>query len=713
METGKVKFFNPEKGFGFISRNRDNDLFVHITALSKGVTLLAEGQEVGFDVVKKKDGRLQAANVSMVGPTLTSAVPANANPKQTTAPAHTTESNIKSPYDFNERNPDKSKKSEPKQFHDLLNDANYDIAFDIKWTTLTPTAANPCTAPQDVPDNAFNEIQDGYKGYNKRWLMIGNRLAISPFTVKSAIANGFSNLLGSCYRVMPEDRIERHKNDLKQGQYPYTGAYKRYRVARSNMSKPGIIKSITDLPNGDKKVGVILVKEYYFNGELREQFEKEQAVHVEFDINANNNRKNKPPVVKLADPPGKNVITVKYYGKYCDGMNASKNHNKHTHRFYTEEKDEKGVEKETSGIIKAVNFKTEKKLQDIVHIGGKDPNDRPIPLWYENLETMKEKDFIYYEEFNGCVTNIGKCFQFKALFLHKDTVPEGQEACDKLDKLCPRCNMFGMTVKGKNEDSPQGFRGRFKAVTLVSNKRLKLTPGEKCSVPVFKDGNFVTESVDITAYVDEKNKTVCRQYLLPIQGQPKPNKRDIHAYYNNKTGKIEGAKYYLHAMLDIEKLESETNGKQDLNDRYSHQLRNFSEVVLPEEQFSGTVGAENCTSDEIAALLILLHSPIAKHGFKIGLGKAFGMGSVESRINKVWIRKKGTYEKWVHIEGLTELDNNELPEKLKEHNNVIDIVKKVDDLKKVINCMAGMEDRKLAYPPPGGRYWTDFNNRKL
>lgn len=61
--TGKVKFFNAEKGFGFITTVEGKDIFVHYTAIqSNGFRSLEEGQMVHFDVVEGDRG-LQAANV--------------------------------------------------------------------------------------------------------------------------------------------------------------------------------------------------------------------------------------------------------------------------------------------------------------------------------------------------------------------------------------------------------------------------------------------------------------------------------------------------------------------------------------------------------------------------------------------------------------------------------------------------------------------------
>lgn len=64
MMTGKVKWFNAEKGFGFIEREDGDDVFVHFLAIqSEGFKTLEEGQDVEFEIVEGERGP-QAANVS-------------------------------------------------------------------------------------------------------------------------------------------------------------------------------------------------------------------------------------------------------------------------------------------------------------------------------------------------------------------------------------------------------------------------------------------------------------------------------------------------------------------------------------------------------------------------------------------------------------------------------------------------------------------------
>ena len=63
MEKGKVKWFNGEKGFGFIEREGGDDVFVHFSAIQgEGYKTLEEGQEVTFDVEQGQRGP-QASNV--------------------------------------------------------------------------------------------------------------------------------------------------------------------------------------------------------------------------------------------------------------------------------------------------------------------------------------------------------------------------------------------------------------------------------------------------------------------------------------------------------------------------------------------------------------------------------------------------------------------------------------------------------------------------
>ena len=64
--TGKVKWFDENKGFGFIERQGGNDVFVHFSAIkTPGFKTLADGQEVEFEVEQGQKGP-QAVNVTII-----------------------------------------------------------------------------------------------------------------------------------------------------------------------------------------------------------------------------------------------------------------------------------------------------------------------------------------------------------------------------------------------------------------------------------------------------------------------------------------------------------------------------------------------------------------------------------------------------------------------------------------------------------------------
>ena len=67
MANGTVKWFNSTKGFGFIEpESGGKDVFVHISAVERaGLTGLADGQKITFDVEAGRDGRESASNIAL------------------------------------------------------------------------------------------------------------------------------------------------------------------------------------------------------------------------------------------------------------------------------------------------------------------------------------------------------------------------------------------------------------------------------------------------------------------------------------------------------------------------------------------------------------------------------------------------------------------------------------------------------------------------
>ena len=67
VATGKVRFFDAEKGFGFIAKEDGGDVYVHVSALPEGLTALKPGQRVEFGIIDGRRGE-QALSVTVLDP---------------------------------------------------------------------------------------------------------------------------------------------------------------------------------------------------------------------------------------------------------------------------------------------------------------------------------------------------------------------------------------------------------------------------------------------------------------------------------------------------------------------------------------------------------------------------------------------------------------------------------------------------------------------
>ena len=425
------------------------------------------------------------------------------------------------PYAFVKR-PKPTKKA-PDALHDALQKDRFDIAFDITWTTLTATALNP-SIDEGAPESSPPESSQGeYAGYNKRWLMTEDgRLTISPFTVKSAIANGVANLLGGCYRVI--SKVEGHPDPskIKEGNYYYTGKYKRYRVAR-DMSKPAIVKSIEDdviEKNGKqkkiKKVVLKPVKEFLLENDPPNCL---TPISKQAYYGKSRRIRHKNILYSLREingtAPNDNEIEIICYGQYKFGMNAELVFGSldkyYSYRFYKFLPDSP-----ITAEIDSINFEKSGILETKVYMGNY-KNSNSGKIWYDNLTSLKKGDWIYYQHFkNNKVESIGQNFQFKALFCHEDTVPEGYEACHELGHLCPRCRLFGMTGETElksPEPAVKSLKGRFKSAALVSDIQLK-EESDHMTIP-FQEGNTEkNKEVEIAIWQDQ-NGRICRSSPFP------------------------------------------------------------------------------------------------------------------------------------------------------------------------------------------------------
>ena len=82
MPTGKVRFYDADKGFGFISEDSGADVFLHANALPEGVTTLKKGMRVEFGIVEGRKGA-QALSVKLLDPVQSVAANMSARERKT------------------------------------------------------------------------------------------------------------------------------------------------------------------------------------------------------------------------------------------------------------------------------------------------------------------------------------------------------------------------------------------------------------------------------------------------------------------------------------------------------------------------------------------------------------------------------------------------------------------------------------------------------
>ncbi len=454
------------------------------------------------------------------------------------------------PYTFIQRK--KPEKEMMSQWHDRLDNDHFDIAFEINWTTLTATALNPCRDEREgspFSNQTKDEYQrkNEYQGYDKRWLMVqGNRPAISPFTVKSAIANGFANIMGSCYRG--NTSIIGHPENVKKGTYYQGGKFKRYRVDKSD-SQPGILAA--DVIHGVSDPGKSTIKIERIQKECLYLGDSTFIKGSTYYAQVKDRGKHFGTISKCPrEASGRKKpeeVEVIYYGRYRFGMNLELKQGdlgkKYRHRFY--QKQIPPFPTNITADIHSLHFQSSKKMKENVYMGnfqplnGDDPRDsRKIKIWFDDLSQLKKGDWVYYHQFkkNGNVDSIGRNFLFKALFAHEDTIPKGFETCNDLACLCPRCRLFGMTVdessfSGRKADTPKALKGRFKSDVLIHDNGLKekiLTERVPKEEKKDRNANQKTEFklVKMKQWFSQgKEDPVFCQFLMPLLAEPKNNKR--------------------------------------------------------------------------------------------------------------------------------------------------------------------------------------------
>ena len=318
---------------------------------------------------------------------------------------------------------------------------------------------------------------------------------------------------------------------------------------------------------------------------------------------------------------------------------------------------------------------------------------------------------------NGFSNLMGSCYRLVDGGTAQKAIKQQFLPCSDIENLCPRCSMFGMANSKLASGAAVGFKGRFRSSVLLGESII----GERttrATIPVEEKGDIKNIGVEVKEWSAINGRLLGCQVLMPIQEAPKPDKRDVDGYFDKKTGELKGAKLYRHAKGQIADLEglrqfiSKINGRTDKKKgsfAYVHRLRNYAQVCETGLEFKGTLGVENANVEEAAALLLVLEHSIANHGFKIGLGKSFGLGSLRSRIRKIWIRRPADY-RWTRFDmdqpaGQDRSALDLIALHLPEVRHGIDDLIKVQAVENRLNTMEGMDKISMEYPADLKTYW--------
>ena len=344
---------------------------------------------------------------------------------------------------------------------------------------------------------------------------------------------------------------------------------------------------------------------------------------------------------------------------------------------------------------------------------------------------------------NGFANLMGSCYRIADRIeasetsqrtYHGDdgTIPKGYEACSDVKRLCPRCKLFGMVGNNHWLESKKGLmalKGRFKSSALLSDIPLVQQESSKY-IPFFespKKNNL--RKVELIEYKskENRNKTVCKQMLLPFLAEPKSSNKLADGYFDTNQER-KGIKQYVivpHRFDNLKALDDFIrilDGKREIkfkngrqNFKESHRLRSYALICDSRICFKGTVGIENASQDEIAAMFVLLHTDLGYHAFQLGLGKALGMGAVISGIDRVWIRKRDDYIWECHTvcdeigKEKRERDQASALKPVMDNLGITKVVERFAIVSKAIREQMTLQENEIStYPKFGKNYWNSL-----
>lgn len=576
MANGAIKWFNAEKGYGFIKAD-DKELFFHINeVIGLGDTDLTPGRAVEFDEAQGKKG-IEARQVRAVGaPIPTSPNLPRSQPSAPSAQNSPRRNEFLNPYNFvryfgfpnvsdHEDKPD-----DPPEVKLLGHCAPppHD-----RWVGLSGRITCNLKAVTPIFVSDSEEVSGGeHKTY--RFFKFNGAPAIPASSLRGMVRAVFEAVTNSCYSVFDEE-----------SRLPYRD------VGLAPKLHPGIVRQ---LPSGKQPGRIALCEEArvgaYSGGKrtviLDSMWKMDDPAFAIITTSRSHDRyaveiaRTREELGSDGDiKQGRLKITGEgnIDRKYCERF------------FYNEESDQSrwvafSPEREKDyNIILAQqyeieDFKTRHQhrrltLGDMVYVELND--DRKS---VRNIAAVRVPRLLYR-------ASIGSLLPQKTSVLHHCTDPE---------TLCPACRTFGWVRGERDEEGAYASRVRFSHARLVTPKPM----------------NSMT-----LAILGEPKPTTTRFYLVPADGKPSQGRNDASAGYDGNN-RLRGRKFYRHHPLNER---STTPPQRDQN-------RTIDDPQDKDAEFQFTVNFENLAPVELGALLWSLE--IGGKGYhRLGYGKPLGLGS--------------------------------------------------------------------------------------
>ena len=661
MAEGRIKWFNQQKGFGFIERQTDDDLFVHINQW-RGPGKPQDGQRVTFSEGTDPKGRPEAQNVR----------PVMVTGKKTKHPPRPEGYRFLNPYNFVRPLSRPGENKEP--LLDRCPPPPHDRYVGLSGRiTCEMTAVTPLFTADSESVN-----KDENDHVTLRFFQVDGRPAIPGSSLRGAIRSVFEAATNSCFGVFDGRRrlsyhLEAHKapqlvparvekedgkwhlrlltgtTSLQVGRIPHGRQYAAWLHAFWPVEASGTLNKRHNLNSRERDFQRRRARgsEVNLHG-LAHGAEcyalLEEATHPFPRIKFWDVRAIRPVEEKdrLSRPQsGQRIVK----GYLC--LNNQNIERKHSERFFFRADDNKtGPQtiplRDDDGVIQQYkDLIVDYQERHADEVKGRRQKGKPLGKAYK--EKGKDKlalsRFIYQDEAKrlqpGDLVYVflgGDNAQPTVEFMVPVTVPRaayerrigellsGLAPCQELEMLCPACRTFGWVWRTANwkSDDPEVEKPDDTTTAIAYAGRVSIGHAQ-----LTQDAGTVDETL---AILSSPKPTTVRFYLMDKNGRNQDGWETEQVDYNAESQILRGRKFYYHHGDQLNQQEYHRAG--DVKD---DQNRTVKGIQKPGSKFQFEVRFENLATLELGSLLWSLELEGWHH--RIGMAKPLGFGSTVIKVS--------------------------------------------------------------------------------